>query len=96
VILHGEAGSGKQYHSREADWTRLWWIQGAISATLTAVGVGKTTTKGPLQWGFNEWIFYSFTQTMSFIFVFLFCFLLSRITMATIYYQYMCQRKYVA
>jgi hypothetical protein len=45
-------------HSGEADFTRLWWIQGAISATLTAVGIDKITTKEPLQWGFNGWIFY--------------------------------------
>jgi hypothetical protein len=25
----------------------------------------QITTKGPLQWGFNGWTFYSFTQTMS-------------------------------
>jgi hypothetical protein len=51
-------------HSGEADFTRLWWIQGAISATLTAVGIDKITTKEPLQCGFNGWIFYSFTQTV--------------------------------
>jgi hypothetical protein len=38
-------------HLREAGFTQLWWIQGTISATLTAVGVDKTT-KGSLQWGF--------------------------------------------
>jgi hypothetical protein len=53
VILHCESGSGMYSHSREAGLTRLWWIQGAITATLTAVGVDKITTKGPLQWGFN-------------------------------------------
>jgi hypothetical protein len=37
-------------HSGEAGFTWLWWIQGAISATLTAVGVDKITTKGTLQW----------------------------------------------
>jgi hypothetical protein len=58
-------------HSREAGLTQLWWIQGAISATLTVVGVDKITTKRPLQWGFNGWTFYSFTQTMSFGFLFL-------------------------
>jgi hypothetical protein len=31
-------------------------IQGAITAALTMVGVDKIT-KGPLQWGFNGWIF---------------------------------------
>jgi hypothetical protein len=67
VILHGEAGSGTHSHSREAGLTQLWWIQGAISAILTVVGVvDKITTKGPLQWGFNGWTFYSFTQTLSF------------------------------
>jgi hypothetical protein len=44
-------------HSTEADLTQLWWIQGAITATLTVMGVDKITTKGPLQWGFNGWTF---------------------------------------
>jgi hypothetical protein len=48
VILHGEARSGMHSHSREAGLTRQWWIQGAISATLAAVGVDKITTEGPL------------------------------------------------
>jgi hypothetical protein len=39
-------------HSREAGFTQLWWIQGTISATLTAVRVHKTTRREPLQWGF--------------------------------------------
>jgi hypothetical protein len=47
-ILHGEARSGMHSHSREAGLSRLWWIQGAISATLTVVGIDRTTTKGPL------------------------------------------------
>jgi hypothetical protein len=59
VILHGEAGSGMHSYLREAGLTQLWWIQEAISATLTVVGVvDKITTKGPLQWGFNGWTFY--------------------------------------
>jgi hypothetical protein len=41
MILHGEARSGMHSPSREAGFTRLWWIQGAISATLTVVGVDK-------------------------------------------------------
>jgi hypothetical protein len=46
-------------HLREAGLTLLWWIQVAITVTLTAVGVvDKITTKGPFQWGFNDWIFY--------------------------------------
>jgi hypothetical protein len=49
VILHGEAGFRVHSHSREVGLTRLWWIQGAVSATLTVVGVDKITT----QWGFN-------------------------------------------
>jgi hypothetical protein len=53
-------------HSGEAGFTQLWWIQGAIFATLTAVGIDKITTKGALQWGFNGLKFYSFTQTLSF------------------------------
>jgi hypothetical protein len=48
VILHGEAGSGMHSHLREADFTWLWWIQGAMFATLTAVGVDNITTKGHL------------------------------------------------
>jgi hypothetical protein len=47
VILHSEAGSGMHSHFREAGLTWLWWIQGTISAPLTAVGVDKITTKGP-------------------------------------------------
>jgi hypothetical protein len=46
--------SGMHSHSREAGCTRLWCIQGMISAILTAVGVNKTRTKGPLQWGFSS------------------------------------------
>jgi hypothetical protein len=57
VILQGEAGSGMHSHLREAGLTGLWWIQGAITATLTMVGVDKITTKGPLQWDFNGWTF---------------------------------------
>jgi hypothetical protein len=33
----------------KSSFTWLWWIQGAISVTLTAVRVNKITTKGPLQ-----------------------------------------------
>jgi hypothetical protein len=53
VILHSEAGSGMHSHLKEAGLTRLWWIQGAISDTLTVVEVDKITTKGHLQWGFK-------------------------------------------
>jgi hypothetical protein len=60
VILHGESKSGMHSHLREAGLTRLWWIQAAITATLTMVGVDKITTKRPLQWDFNGWIFYLF------------------------------------
>jgi hypothetical protein len=35
-------------HLREAGLTQLWLIQEAISATLTAVGVERITTKGNL------------------------------------------------
>jgi hypothetical protein len=52
VILYGKTKSGMHSHLREAGFTQLWWIQGTISATLTAVGVDKTTTKEPSQWGF--------------------------------------------
>jgi hypothetical protein len=51
--LYGKAGSGMHSHSREAGFTRLWWIQGTISATLTAVGGGGNNNKGPLEWGFS-------------------------------------------
>jgi hypothetical protein len=47
VILHSEAGSGMHSHSREAGFTQLLWIQGTISATLTAVGVDNQQQKGP-------------------------------------------------
>jgi hypothetical protein len=64
VILHGEAGSGMLSHSREAGLTQLWWIQGAIIATLTAVGVvDEITTQGPLQRGFDGWVFNLFFLT---------------------------------
>jgi hypothetical protein len=65
VILHCETGSGMPSHLREAGLTRMWWIQGAISATLTVVGVDKIITKGPFQWGFNDYTFHSFTQRAS-------------------------------
>jgi hypothetical protein len=45
-------------HLRGVGLTQLWWIQGELSATLTMMGVDKITTKGPLQLGFNGWIFY--------------------------------------
>jgi hypothetical protein len=44
---------------REAGFTWLWWIQGIISITLTAVGMDKTTTKETFQSGFSS---HSFTQ----------------------------------
>jgi hypothetical protein len=44
VILHGEVGLGMHSRLREAGFTQMWWIQGAISATLTAVEVDKITT----------------------------------------------------
>jgi hypothetical protein len=62
VILNGEAGLGTHSHSAEAGFIWVWWIQAAIIfAMLTAVGIDKITTKGPLQWGFNGWTFNSFT-----------------------------------
>jgi hypothetical protein len=69
-------------YSGEAGFTPLWWIQGAIFATLTAVGIDKIKTKGPLTWGF-----------ILLPRLYLFFFLMSRITMATMYYQYICPRK---
>jgi hypothetical protein len=41
LILHGKDRSGMHSHWKEIGFTWLWWIQGAISATLTAVGVDK-------------------------------------------------------
>jgi hypothetical protein len=58
-------------HSGEAGFTQLWWIKGAIFVTLTVVGVDKITTKGPLQWGSNGWIFF-LTRKVSFLFSFFF------------------------
>jgi hypothetical protein len=55
----------------EAGFTWLWWIQGAIFATLSAIEIDKIATKRPLRWGFNGWTFHCFTQTVSPI---LFCF----------------------
>jgi hypothetical protein len=81
-------------HSGESGFTQLWWIQGEISATLTVVEVDKITTKGPRQWGFNGWVFYSFIYPDGISS--LFFFLMSRITMATIYYQHICPRKCIA
>jgi hypothetical protein len=59
-------------YSGEAGFTPLWWIQGAIFATLKAVGIDKIKTKGPLKWGFNGWTFYSFIQTVSWFLSFFF------------------------
>jgi hypothetical protein len=53
VTLYDEAGSEMHSHLKEAGFTMLWWIQGMISATLTAVVVEKITTKVPFQWGFS-------------------------------------------
>jgi hypothetical protein len=44
---------GWHSYSKEAGFNQLWWIKEMISSTLTAVWVDKTTTKGPLQWGFS-------------------------------------------
>jgi hypothetical protein len=81
---------GMHSHLGETGFTRLWWIQGAISATLAVVRIDKITTKGSLQWGFNGWTFYSFTQTVS---PFFFFFWLRRISMATTYFLYIYTRK---
>jgi hypothetical protein len=67
VILNGKAGSGTNSHLGEAGFTRLWWIWGAIFATLTAVGIDKIT-KGLLQWVLMVRFF--FTQIVSFGFCF--------------------------
>jgi hypothetical protein len=70
VILHRKDGSGMHSQLGETGFTLLWWTQGALFATLSVVEIDKVTTNGPLQWGFNGWTFYSFTQTMSFGFFF--------------------------
>jgi hypothetical protein len=44
---YGEAGSVMHSHLREAGFTRLWWIQGMISATLTVGGWTKQQQKDP-------------------------------------------------
>jgi hypothetical protein len=50
----------------EGSWLHSAMVdQGMISAILTTVGVNKTMTKGPHQWGFSDWTFHSFTQTAS-------------------------------
>jgi hypothetical protein len=56
-------------HSREAGLTRLWWIQGAISATLTMVGVDNITTKGPSNGVLMVGYFILFFYPMSFFFL---------------------------
>jgi hypothetical protein len=56
--MHGEAGLEMHSHLREAGLTRLWWIQEAITATLTMVGVDKITIKCPSNGALNGWIFY--------------------------------------
>ena len=43
----------------------VWWIQGAMSATLTAVGVVKTTVHEPFYWGASVSCFQSFSHTWS-------------------------------
>ena len=65
VSLHGVDGSEVYSQPWEASFTLLWQIQGAISATFTEVGVDKMTVNGPLQRGFNGWIFHSFTHIAS-------------------------------
>jgi hypothetical protein len=73
MILHGESGSEMHSHSREAGLTQLWWIQGAISATLTVVGViEKIKKEGPLQWGFNEWTFYIYIYIYIYIYLYMY------------------------
>ena len=46
-------------------FTLVWWIQGVTPATLTAVGVVKTTVYGPFQRGAKESCFQSLTHTWS-------------------------------
>jgi hypothetical protein len=82
-------------HSGEAGFTQLWWIQGTSFAALTAVGMDKIT-KRHLQ---LDILFFHPDS--------IFWFLIyiyerererereSRITMATIYYQYICPRKHI-
>ena len=41
----------------------MWWIQGVIPATLTAIGVVRTTEHGPFQRGAKESCFHSSTRT---------------------------------
>jgi hypothetical protein len=56
-------------HLREAGLTRLWWIQEAISATLTVVEVDRITTEGHLRGVLMGGHFiYFFICAMSFFF----------------------------
>jgi hypothetical protein len=48
------------HHSREADLTCLWWIQGEISATLTAVAVDKIKKASPMGFPMAT-IYYQYT-----------------------------------
>ena len=45
--------------------SRVWCVQGVIPATLTALGVVRTTVYGPLQVGGTVCCFQSFTDTKS-------------------------------
>jgi hypothetical protein len=86
MILHLAARSGMHFHLREAGLPQLCWTQGAISATSTAVGVVHKKTKGPLQRALMGGNFPLFFYPMSFFKK------LSRITMATMYYQHTCPK----
>lgn len=58
-------GSEMQSQLQASGFTLLGWIQGAISATLTAIRVERTTVNWPLQRGFRGWAFYFLTHTIS-------------------------------
>ena len=52
------ASSGSAWY---ALLTLLWWIQGVTPATLTAVGLVRTTVYGPFQCGAKESCFQPLT-----------------------------------
>ena len=58
-IVHSASSRSVLY----ALFTLLWRIQGVTSATLTAVGVVRTTVYGPFQCGAKESCFQSLTHT---------------------------------
>ena len=67
LVSCGSVGSLCAAHSASsrsawyAPFILMWWIQGVTPATLTAVGVVRTTVYGPFQCGARESCFQSLT-----------------------------------